>query len=52
MTLPLILLAIPSVVIGALTIGPMLYGDWFEGAIAPTETMEEHGARSSTARGR
>ncbi len=28
-TLPLVLLAIPSVVIGGLTIGPMLYGDWF-----------------------
>ncbi|MEP7067823.1 MAG: NADH-quinone oxidoreductase subunit L [Usitatibacter sp.] len=48
-TLPLILLAIPSIFIGALTIGPMLYGGWFEGAIARTETMEEmarefHGA--------
>src|SRR5471030_2269090 len=40
-TLPLILLAIPSVVIGALTIAPMLYGGWFDGAIAKTETMEE-----------
>jgi NADH-quinone oxidoreductase subunit L len=28
-TLPLILLAIPSVIIGFLTIGPMLYGDYF-----------------------
>ena len=48
-TVPLILLAIPSIFIGALTIGPMLYGDWFAGAIAPTETMERmkeefHGA--------
>ena len=48
-TLPLILLAIPSIFIGALTIGPMLYGDWFEGAIAKTATLEEmagefHGA--------
>jgi NADH-quinone oxidoreductase subunit L len=50
-TVPLILLAIPSVAIGWLTIGPMLYGGWFEGdgAIAKTETMAElaqefHGA--------
>ncbi|HEY0251247.1 MAG TPA: proton-conducting transporter membrane subunit, partial [Kofleriaceae bacterium] len=32
-TLPLILLAIPSLLIGWFTIGPMLYGDWFRGAI-------------------
>ena len=32
-TLPLVLLAIPSVVIGYLTIGPMLFGDFFSGAI-------------------
>ncbi len=32
-TLPLILLAIPSVVIGYLTIAPMLFGDFFKGAI-------------------
>ena len=32
-TLPLILLAIPSLLIGYFTIGPMLYGDWFKGAI-------------------
>ena len=31
--LPLVLLAIPSVVIGYLTIGPMLYGDFFKDAI-------------------
>jgi NADH-quinone oxidoreductase subunit L len=42
-TLPLVLLAIPSVLIGAWAIGPMLYGGWFEGAIAPTEVMEELG---------
>jgi NADH-quinone oxidoreductase subunit L len=29
-TLPLILLAIPSVVIGAIAIGPLLYGDFFK----------------------
>ena len=32
-TVPLILLAIPSVVIGYLTIAPMLFGDFFKGAI-------------------
>jgi NADH-quinone oxidoreductase subunit L len=32
-TLPLVLLAIPSVVIGYLTIGPMLFGDFFKDAI-------------------
>ena len=32
-TLPLILLAIPSVVIGFMTIEPMLFGDFFKGAI-------------------
>ncbi len=32
-TLPLVLLAIPSVVIGYLTIQPMLYGDFFKDAI-------------------
>ena len=30
---PLIALAIPSVIIGWLTIGPVLFGDYFEGAI-------------------
>ena len=32
-TLPLVLLAIPSVVIGAMTIGPMLHGDFFKDSI-------------------
>lgn len=32
-TIPLILLAIPSVFIGYFTIGPMLHGEFFEGAI-------------------
>ena len=32
-TVPLILLAIPSVVIGYMTIGPMLYGDFFKDVI-------------------
>jgi NADH-quinone oxidoreductase subunit L len=29
-TVPLILLAIPSVILGYITIGPMLFGDWFK----------------------
>ncbi|GMV31205.1 MAG: NADH-quinone oxidoreductase subunit L [Rhodanobacteraceae bacterium] len=36
-TLPLILLAIPSVVIGWFAIGPMLFGDFFAGAIVVKE---------------
>ncbi|MGA0587314.1 NADH-quinone oxidoreductase subunit L [Dyella sp. KRB-257] len=32
-TLPLILLAIPSLLIGFLTVGPMLFGNWFGRAI-------------------
>jgi NADH-quinone oxidoreductase subunit L len=32
-TIPLILLAIPSVVIGLITIGPMVFGDFFKGVI-------------------
>jgi NADH-quinone oxidoreductase subunit L len=32
-TAPLLLLAVPSVVIGFLAIGPMLFGDFFKGAI-------------------
>jgi NADH-quinone oxidoreductase subunit L len=32
-TLPLVLLAIPSVMLGALTIGPMLFGSYFDGVI-------------------
>jgi len=32
-TVPLILLAIPSVLIGLFTLGPLLYGDFFKGAI-------------------
>ena len=48
-TLPLILLAIPSVIIGWMTIGPMLYGNYFGASIAESETMAElakefHGA--------
>ena len=36
-TLPLILLAIPSVFIGLLTIGPMLHGDFFKDVIVVSE---------------
>ena len=36
-TLPLVLLAIPSVVIGYMTIAPMLYGGFFDGAIVVNE---------------
>ena len=32
-TIPLILLAIPSMLIGFFTVGPMLFGDFFRGAI-------------------
>ena len=32
-TVPLVLLAIPSVVIGFMTIGPMLFGDFFKDVI-------------------
>jgi len=41
-TVPLILLAIPSVVIGFMTIEPMLYGDFFKGAIFVN--LEKHPA--------
>jgi NADH-quinone oxidoreductase subunit L len=37
-TLPLILLAIPSLFIGWFTIGPMLFGDYFTGSIWVDET--------------
>ena len=51
-TVPLILLAIPSVLIGALTVGPVLYGNYFSSAIyvAPANDVlkklgeEFHGA--------
>jgi NADH-quinone oxidoreductase subunit L len=36
-TLPLVLLAIPSVIIGAITIEPLLFGDFFAGAITVRE---------------
>ena len=53
-TVPLIMLAIPSVIIGAMTIEPLLFGDTFKGiiAVAPTHDVlqklgeEFHGAMS------
>jgi NADH-quinone oxidoreductase subunit L len=38
-TVPLILLAIPSILIGFFTVGPMLFGDFFRGAI---EVLPQH----------
>ncbi|TVT50180.1 MAG: NADH-quinone oxidoreductase subunit L [Denitromonas halophila] len=42
-TVPLILLAIPSVLIGFLTIEPMLFGDWFKRAIHVTASHDTIG---------
>jgi NADH-quinone oxidoreductase subunit L len=45
-TLPLILLAIPSVVIGWFTVGPQLFGGWFGNAIRvhePNDVLGELG---------
>ncbi|MET0964226.1 MAG: NADH-quinone oxidoreductase subunit L, partial [Noviherbaspirillum sp.] len=58
-TLPLIMLAIPSVIIGYLTIGPMLHGEFFKGAIFVGEnhkamaelSHEFHGAMAMTLHG-
>jgi NADH-quinone oxidoreductase subunit L len=56
-TLPLILLAIPSAVIGYLTVGPMLFGHFFDGAIVVNSDLhpamrilgeEFHGAGAMT----
>ena len=47
-TVPLILLAIPSVVIGFMTIEPMLYGEFFKGAIFINE--EKHPAMAELAK--
>src|SRR6476620_2289276 len=47
-TAPLILLAIPSVVIGFMTIGPMLYGDFFKDAIF--FNLEKHPALEEMAK--
>jgi NADH-quinone oxidoreductase subunit L len=37
-TLPLVLLAVPSLAIGGLTIAPMLFGDFFKGVITVDES--------------
>jgi NADH-quinone oxidoreductase subunit L len=58
-TLPLVLLAIPSVLIGFLTIGPMLFGDYFGEAIVVREANDVlaglghhfHGALAMTLHG-
>jgi NADH-quinone oxidoreductase subunit L len=47
-TVPLILLAIPSVVIGFMTIEPMLFGDFFKGAIFVN--LERHPAMEELAK--
>jgi NADH-quinone oxidoreductase subunit L len=47
-TLPLVLLAIPSVVIGFLAIEPMLFGDFFKGAISID--LEKHPAMEEMAK--
>jgi NADH-quinone oxidoreductase subunit L len=47
-TVPLILLAIPSVVIGFITIQPMLFGDFFKGAIVVN--LERHPAMEELAK--
>jgi NADH-quinone oxidoreductase subunit L len=43
-TLPLVLLAIPSIFIGWLTVEPILFGEWFKGAIfvAPEHDVLGH----------
>ncbi|MEW5835609.1 MAG: NADH-quinone oxidoreductase subunit L [Pseudomonadota bacterium] len=58
-TLPLVLLAIPSLLIGFLTVGPMLFGGWFGQAIHVDEANnvlgelagEFHGALSMALHG-
>lgn len=47
MTLPLILLAVPSVIIGFFAIAPMVFGDFFKGVIF---IGENHGAVEELAR--
>ncbi|MEL7298335.1 MAG: NADH-quinone oxidoreductase subunit L, partial [Pseudomonadota bacterium] len=39
-TVPLLLLAIPSAAIGAFTVGPMLFGYFFDGAIVPNAATD------------
>ncbi len=46
-TVPLLLLAVPSLLIGAVTIEPMLFGEWFRGVIAVDSNR--HGAMAALA---
>jgi NADH-quinone oxidoreductase subunit L len=46
-TVPLIALAIPSLIIGAITVGPVLFGDFFGNAI---KVLEEHNVIGELAR--
>ncbi len=39
-TVPLVLLAIPSILIGFFTVGPMVFGDFFDGAIVVREAHD------------
>jgi NADH-quinone oxidoreductase subunit L len=48
-TLPLVLLAIPSVILGWMTIDPMLFGDFFKGAIFVD--AERHSAMEELGKG-
>jgi len=41
---PLVLLAIPSVVVGYLTVGPMLFGDYFDGVLQVAAVHDTLGA--------
>jgi NADH-quinone oxidoreductase subunit L len=58
-TVPLILLAIPSVILGYFGIGEIVHGDWFKGVIAVTKehntiavlTEEFHGAMNMAIHG-
>ena len=43
-TVPLILLAIPSVILGYFSIDPVVHGDWFKGVIAVTKEHDTIGA--------
>ncbi len=47
-TMPLVLLAVPSALIGLLAVGPMLFGDYFKGIIA---VADKHPAMADLAKG-
>ncbi len=53
-TLPLVLLAIPSVIIGAIAIEPMLFGEFFKHGVAFKDVIfvgENHHAMEELRRG-